>query len=1178
MQSPADGIISSAGVYTAPDMPGTYLVTATSVANGAVSATATVVVPGLITWGLATPRAGQTATLLPDGRILFAGGTVAPNSQASNSAELYVAASDQSSLSTAMTVARSGHTATLLPNGNVLIAGGANSAGVLQSAEIFNPTSNTFSATGNMILPRSGQTATLLPSGNVLIAGGLNCSSSCANNAELYSPSTGTFSSIGPLARSDQYQSATLLGSGNVLFALGVVNNLATTDAEVFNSATGKFAITGSLTTARQSATATLLPNGNVLFAGGLTSSGTVTATAEVYNSSAGSFSATGSLNVARDLHTATLLTNGEVLIAGGNSTTVRPSVAELYNPASGTFVKTGALGDPRIEHTATLLSNGTVVIAAGYDDQILGSTESYTPSSGIFSHHSLFMNISRANHTATVLQSGEILFAGGESLEGTTATAELFNPVAMTFTLTGSMTVPREGHTATLLPSGQVLIVGGSNDASGSGTIPLATAEIYNPTSGTFTATASPNVARLDHTATLLVNGKVLIAGGVVPGYPPPPNNLAYSSAEIYDPTAGTFTLTQSMTTPRFDQTATLFSDGQVFIAGGVDEPSFSTTGAPAELYNPSTSTFTAVTASASSLEPDPVYPIASALLLTGQVLAGTSVLYDPPTNKFISVNTSGLPTTVSASGGYSFALLPNGQVLVSGSMQSASASPTAWSLYIFDPRSLAYSPAGTLRHARSTPTEILLPDNLVLIAGGNDSLVPSDVLEAELYQAPAATSIATLTSVSPTSLSGFSSVDLVVNGTNFVSGSAIQVDGTSIPTTLVSNTQLDAPFPVQSLLVAGNHTVTVANANGVVTAPLTITVTNPQLQPPDPSGTTLSFGSATVGALNAQLLAFANVGNAPLTLDSVALTGTNSADFVLDPVNSTCPLSSGAIAPSTTCLIAVDFAPQAIHSSTVTLTMVYGTPSSHYTLALTGTGTGTPALSITPPSLSFGSQSVGSSSPGQPLVITNLGTSILSINSMSSGDPTDFPSTNNCGSSLAAGVSCTVTFSFTPSATGNFLASFTLTSSDPGSPHVVQLSGTGIAASQSSVTINPTSLAFGTQVLGGSSAAQTITISDSGSTSLTGITLTLTDSIDFSVTRNCPTTLTAGVPCIANITFTPSAAGSISGSGSLPAARRVLRITFHSQERESIRPLRPLRIRVEMSPSLQARRLRTN
>jgi hypothetical protein len=129
--------------------------------------------------------------------------------------------------------------------------------------------------------------------------------------------------------------------------------------------------------------------------------------------------------------------------------------------------------------------------------------------------------------------------------------------PMPFTFSDTGSLNIPRFLHTATLLPNGKVLVAGGD---SGSGE--LSSAELYDPATGTWSATGSLNTARSQHTATLLPNGKVLVAGGEGPGG-------VLRSAELYDPISGTWSNTGNGTARRV-HTATLLPNGKVLVAGG--------------------------------------------------------------------------------------------------------------------------------------------------------------------------------------------------------------------------------------------------------------------------------------------------------------------------------------------------------------------------------------------------------------------------------------------------------------------------------------------------------------------------------------------------------------------------------------------------------------------------------
>ena len=345
------------------------------------------------------------------------------------------------------------------------------------------------------------------------------------------------------------------------------------------------FVLTGRMTSARAAHTATLLNNGKVLVAGGNDNTGTTLASAELYDPATGTFTATGSMTSPRYSHTATLLNNGMVLIAGGgndNEAGIIVASAELYDPATGTFTATGSMNNARDEHTATLLNNGKVLVTGGTDtDFDFASAELYDPATGTFTVTGS-MDSARMLHAATLLNNGKVLVTGGEGYASTLVSAELYDPATGTFTVTGSMNKARFFHTATLLNNGKLLVTGGLDDDFAN-TI-LAGAELYDPATGTFTVTGSMNNARDEHTATLLNNGMVLVAGGY------DNTGAVLAGAELYDPATGTFTTTGSLTSPRSSHTATLLNNGQVLVAGGNDNTG--TVLASAELYLPGTLT----------------------------------------------------------------------------------------------------------------------------------------------------------------------------------------------------------------------------------------------------------------------------------------------------------------------------------------------------------------------------------------------------------------------------------------------------------------------------------------------------------------------------------------------------------------------------------------------------------
>jgi hypothetical protein len=178
-------------------------------------------------------------------------------------------------------------------------------------------------------------------------------------------------------------------------------------------------------------------------------------------------------------------------------------------------------------------------------------------------------MGTARGNHTATLLLNGKVLVAGGfnRNTSSAVATAELYDPATGTWTPTGSLAAARDYHTATLLLSGKVLVAGGAPDAAGFSS--FASAEVYDPNAGTWTTIGSMGSARQAHIATLLPDGKVLAAGGNYNSFNAP-TIVALASAELYNPTTGTWSTSESLIAPRSTHAATLLPNGKVLVAAG--------------------------------------------------------------------------------------------------------------------------------------------------------------------------------------------------------------------------------------------------------------------------------------------------------------------------------------------------------------------------------------------------------------------------------------------------------------------------------------------------------------------------------------------------------------------------------------------------------------------------------
>ena len=416
---------------------------------------------------------------------------------------------------------------------------------------------------------------------------GLVAASGCINGETIESPShDGSAESAAASRKSVALVNvkAAIPVAGDVLIAGGAdASSQTLATAEFYDPSSGQFVATGSAASSRAGASAAPLSPTQVLLAGGfsgsaaiknfsLTLDGSVLSSAEVFDETTGAFSPLAKMTTPRMGFTATTLANGKVLVVGGQDSLGNVlDTAELYDPAAHKFVAVNnAMSDRRMFHTATLLLGGKVLVAGGATNlsgDTTNSVDIYDPASNSFTAAAFPLDHQRAAHTATLFRAGPLAGrvlltggVGGSSFFFKDSSAEIYDPASQQFALlSGFMNEPRSMHTATLLDDGSVLLAGG-------------------------------------------FSGTVAISGGTLSSA----SGLISNSAETFDPTTGDFTCVggfntetlrcnQSMSAARAGHTATLLATGpqphRVLIAGGIgaaDPAAHGTALSSADLFNP--------------------------------------------------------------------------------------------------------------------------------------------------------------------------------------------------------------------------------------------------------------------------------------------------------------------------------------------------------------------------------------------------------------------------------------------------------------------------------------------------------------------------------------------------------------------------------------------------------------
>ncbi len=563
-----------------------------------------------------------------------------------------------------------------------------------------------WNSSGSMAGARTDHTAIALPNGKVLIAGG-QANGTALASAQLYDPGTGTFSAAAPMASARYLHTAVYLPSVDmVLVAGGLDSSLnVLASAELYDVKLNVWKPTGTMGTGRYAhgcvRTTPDLPEAVFCF-GGVDGGGNQLASVERLVGNVWDH-ATAPMPLARSFFTATTFYNtssSDVMaaIVGGETSTGITGRVDLFDLATRTWGATVNLATARRGHTTTWLGSDEMIVAGGQDPAgtPLASTERLMVNGTVQPGPNMLST--RIFHAAVLLPDRRVLVIGGFANPGCSscnpglgtcpsspvlpacggaappsagdiAGTELYNGTFWSAPA-NTMSIDREQHTATMLPSGRVLVTGGTTQG-----VATAKAEEFDPLSGSWTSLMTQKLltGRSNATATfmtnlspVLVTNEILIAGGL------DVNNVRLASGELFDSDIPGWAIaaTGPMTQPRSDHTATQLYDGTVLIVGGT------ATSAPPETYNLATNTFTATASTFPALQD------------------------------------------------HTATLLPNGQVLITGGRLGVGAPPQQLA-YLYDPITRVTSTlAATLKVARAQATATLLPNGMVLIAGGLSDL----------------------------------------------------------------------------------------------------------------------------------------------------------------------------------------------------------------------------------------------------------------------------------------------------------------------------------------------------------------------------------------------------------------------------------------------------------------------
>lgn len=657
------------------------------------------------------------------------------------------------------------------------------------------PTTNaagpgTWSPAADMPLPRKEHESTLLPNGKVLITGGGDAAPPYSWETAIYTRSTNSWTPGANMLYARVWHEATLLRDGRVLVTGGWNQADDATLTEIYSPASNTWTAAAPMNYPRMRHTATLLPDGRVLVTGGTaepnSSSEPSLVTAEIYDTVANSWTDIPDMQTQMFDHAALLLPNGRVLVVGASAT------AEIYDPISNTWTPApspasfdyGLKGVLLPDGRALLVDKSTArvydpigdawtmadpppILSQGFTLTLLGNGKAmrvgsshpgYPTASHFFNPVSLTWDLAgsvitpRLFGAASLLPTGELLITGGEkNTVGIAASSELYDPTAW-LAVSSPVTPPRSGHTATLLWNGKVLVAGGGSSS----------AQTFDETTQSWSSAGTLSASRVYHSAARLNDGRVLVVGGTDgPGGP------SLLTAEIYSQNTNSWTPVAPPATAHVGDSAVVIADGRVVVYGGGS-------GTTPEIYNPATNTWSFGAENVSAGIPGPAYRTSSGKVLTLDF--GGTFLYDPMTD------------TWSGPLGYPGPFLPGvgdqlegtSKIVLAGGNSACppAQTPTTNAVVVFDGALQTWSTATQLATARNGHTATALYNGKLLVAGGYRSTATCQTSptategSAELYD-PAAnawTSAGALTTArqAHTATRMTSGNVLIVGGTN--------------------------------------------------------------------------------------------------------------------------------------------------------------------------------------------------------------------------------------------------------------------------------------------------------------------------------------------------------------------------------------------------------------------------